>query len=90
MAADLFSDPLSMPTESEIIAIVKTVLKHKGLPDADVEMSSTLYDGGLGLDSLSAAELSVALESAFGKDPYTSGQLPQTVGQIAEFYAAAE
>jgi len=79
-----------MTTESEIIAIIKTVLKHKGLPDTDVQLSSILYEGGLGLDSLSAAELSVALEKAFGKDPYTSGKLPQTVGQIADFYAASE
>ena len=78
-----------MTTESEIIDIIKTVMKHKGLPDTNVELSSALYDGGLGLDSLSAAELSVALEKAFGKDPYSSGQLPQTVGQIAEFYAAS-
>jgi acyl carrier protein len=79
-----------MTTDTQILTIVKNVLKHKGLPDADVEMSSVLYDGGLGLDSLSAAELSVALEKAFGKDPYTSGQLPQTVSEIAEFYAASD
>ena len=77
-----------MTTESEIVAIVKTVMLHKGLPDTEVQLSSILYDGGLGLDSLSAAELSAALEKAFGKDPYTSGQLPQTVGQIVDFYAA--
>ena len=78
-----------MATESEIIEIVKTVMKHKGLPETDVNASSMLYDGGLGLDSLSAAELSAALETSFGKDPYTSGQLPQTVREIVEFYAAA-
>ena len=79
-----------MNAEAEIISIIKTVLKHKGLPDADVQLSSLLYDGGLGLDSLSAAELSVALEKAFGTEPYTSGQLPQTVGDIAEFYSASK
>jgi len=79
-----------MSIETQILTIVKNVLKHKGLPDSDVEMSSVLYDGGLGLDSLSAAELSVALEKEFGKDPYTRGQLPQTVGEIAEFYAESE
>ena len=41
-----------MTTDIQILTIVKNVLKHKGLPDADVEMSSVLYDGGLGLDSL--------------------------------------
>ena len=76
-----------MTTEAEIIPIIKSVMKHSGLPDADVDMSSTLYDGGLGLDSLSAAELSAALEKAYGKDPYTSGQLPQTVAEVVEFYA---
>ncbi len=79
-----------MSKEAEVIAIIRTVLKHKGLPDADVQPESLLYDGGLGLDSLSAAELSVALEKAFGKEPYTSGQLPQTVNEIVEFYAEAE
>ena len=79
-----------MNYETDVIAVVKTVLKHKGLPDANVQLSSVLYDGGLGLDSLSAAELSVALEKALGKDPYTNGELPQTVGEIVEFYASAE
>ena len=79
-----------MATDSEIITIIKTVMKHKGLPDTEVDSSSLLYDGGLGLDSLSVAELSAALEKAFGKDPYTNGQLPHTVGHIYDFYAATE
>jgi len=78
-----------MTTDSEIISIIKTVLKHKGLADVDVNLSSQLYEDGLGLDSLSVAELSAALEKAFGKDPYTSGQLPLTVEHIVEFYAAS-
>lgn len=79
-----------MNYESEVIAVIKTVLKYKGLPDANVQLSSALYDGGLGLDSLSAAELSVALEKALGKDPYSNGEFPQTVAEIVRYYAAAE
>ena len=78
-----------MTSESEIITIIKTVLKHKGLPDTDVTLESELYETGLGLDSLSVAELSAALEKAFGKDPYTAGQLPQAVSHIVDFYAAS-
>ncbi len=77
-----------MATESEIIAVINTILQHSNLPTDNVELSSQLYDEGLGIDSLSAAELSAALEKTFGKDPYTSGQLPQTVGEIVDFYAA--
>ena len=60
------------------------------MPFDKVELSSQLYDEGLGIDSLSAAELSAALEKSFGKDPYTSGQLPHTVGEIVDFYAATK
>jgi len=79
-----------MPTEAQIISVIKTVLQHSNKPADNVELSSLLYDGGLGIDSLSAAELSAALEKSFGKDPYTRGQLPQTVGELVEFYAAAK
>ena len=77
-----------MATEAEVITIIKTIRQHKGLPDVDIDAYARLYEDGLGLDSLSVAELSAGLEKAFGKDPYTSGQLPMTVGDIVNFYAA--
>ena len=76
-----------MANESKIISIVETVLKRKGIDDATVEIESQLYEEGLGIDSLAAAELSAMLEKEFGSDPYTSGQLPQTVAHLVEFYA---
>ncbi len=75
-----------MTIESDVISIIKTILEHKGLPDASVDISSQLYEDGVGLDSLSVAELSAALEKTFGKDPYTNGQLPLTVSHIVNFY----
>jgi len=45
-----------------------------------------LYAEGIGLDSLETAELSAVLEDAFGTDPYSSGDMPQTVGEILAFY----
>jgi acyl carrier protein len=78
-----------MATEAEVIVIIKEILKHQGMGDLEVSADSRLYDDGLGLDSLCVAELSVALEKAYGKDPYTHQKLPQTVSDIVAFYSAA-
>ena len=50
---------------------------------------TSLWGGGLGLDSLEAAELSAMLEDTFGTDPFsTEGDLPERVGDVVAFYAA--
>jgi acyl carrier protein len=51
---------------------------------------TSLWGGGLGLDSLEAAELSAMLEDTFGTDPFStdSGDLPERVGDVVAFYAA--
>lgn len=77
-----------MSRESEVIAMIKTILQHQGFPDREVELASQLYDDGIGLDSLCVAELSSMLEKAYGNDPYTSNVMPNTVNDIIEFYAA--
>lgn len=77
-----------MTTENDIIEIIRTIRKHQGFPDEPIELDSALYDDGIGLDSLCVAELSAMLEKAYGKDPYTSKVLPQTVGDIVKFYSA--
>ena len=40
----------------------------------------------LDLDSLELAELSVLLEDHLGRDPYSAGIMPSTVGEIVAFY----
>jgi len=74
--------------ENEVIEMIKSILEHQGFPDTEVELSSGLYDDGIGLDSLCVAELSSMLEKAYGTDPYTSKVLPLTVNDILEFYTA--
>jgi acyl carrier protein len=74
-------------TNSEIIEIITTIRKHQGIRDDAFDLDSPLYDTGIGLDSLCVAELSAVLEKKYGKDPYTSGTLPQTVRDIVEFYS---
>ena len=78
-----------MTIGTEIIDIIRTIRKHQGFLDEEIQLESALYDDGIGLDSLCVAELSSMLEKAYGKDPYTSKVLPQTVSDIVDFYSAA-
>lgn len=55
----------------------------------EVETSTGLFADGLGLDSLETAELSALLEDEVGTDPFSEGLLPQTVGELLDFYGAA-
>ncbi len=75
-----------MNKEAEIIEMIQTILKHQGLPEVEVSANSELYDEGIGMDSLCVAEFSSMLEKAYGKDPYTSKVLPNTVQEVISFY----
>lgn len=58
--------------------------------DADASTSTELYADGIGLDSLETAELSALLEDEFGTDPFsTAAELPQTLGEVLDFYGPA-
>jgi acyl carrier protein len=57
--------------------------------DADFDRNTPLYTDGLGLDSLETAELSAVLEDEFGTDPFSADTMPQTVGDITDFFDAA-
>jgi acyl carrier protein len=74
-------------TSDEIVETIRTFLirakKHNG---ADLTHETELYGGGIGLDSLDAAELSAVLEDKHGSDPFSAGELPATVGDIVGFY----
>ena len=72
--------------DERVIRVVRALLERRKLPAANVALDSPLYRGGLGLDSLAAAELSVMLEMEFQTDPYSEGEVPRTVGEIVQFY----
>lgn len=76
-----------MSIETEVISMIETLLKRRGLPTDGLNASAHLYAEGLGLDSLGAAELSVMLENKYGKDPYSSAQIPDTIADILDFYS---
>ena len=75
-------------TERDVQETIKSflVLVQK---DAEFDRSTPLFADGLGLDSLETAELSALLEDEYGKDPFSSETMPQTVGDIVDFYDAA-
>ena len=64
---------------------IRTFLSRAG-KDVDAEVATSLFADGLGLDSLETAELSAILEDDLGSDPFSEGQLPQTIAEILDFY----
>jgi acyl carrier protein len=59
------------------------------LKPTDLTPETQLYAEGIGLDSLETAELSALLEDEFGDDPFSTEEMPQTVGDILAFYDSA-
>lgn len=74
-----------MEESDRVLGTIRTFLKHQKKDDG-VELGTSLFAEGIGLDSLQTAELSVMLEDDLGRDPFSEGKLPQTVGEIVEFY----
>jgi acyl carrier protein len=79
--------------EKRVRSIIQNVLEAKGdTTDASAaQLDANLYEaeGGLGLDSLATAELSVLLEQEFGTDPYSKGQFVTTLEELVNFYQEA-
>ena len=71
---------------TSIRAVITDFLGRAGKPANDLEPSVAIFGEGLGLDSLEAAELSAMLEDEFGSDPFSAGDLPETVGDVLKFY----
>jgi acyl carrier protein len=75
------------PTYADLESTIVAFLVRAKKPTEDLRPEQSLYSGGLGLDSLEAAELSVVLEDAYGSDPFSEGsQMPQVLGDIYAFY----
>lgn len=70
---------------TSVEATIREFLRRSKKQD-DVDVSTSLFAGGVGLDSLATAELSVTLEDEFGHDPFSEGQMPQTIAEIIDYY----
>jgi acyl carrier protein len=78
-----------MTEQADVLGIIKEGMRRANLPDRDIERDTGLYAEGIGFDSLATAELSALLEDEFGTDPFLEADLPQTVGDILDFYERA-
>ena len=74
---------------TSVLTIIIEFLDRLEKSHGEVTTETPLYADGLGLDSVEAAELSAILEDEFGSDPYSEGEVPETVGEIVAFYEAA-
>ncbi|GAB2974235.1 hypothetical protein [Nocardioides montaniterrae] len=74
--------------QDSIVTIIESLLEQADKAGTPVAMDTLLHgDEGLGLDSLQTAELSATLEDELGTDPFSAGEMPETVGEIVAFYA---
>lgn len=77
---------LSAAQETVFSAIADLLSRREGdAPAVTITADTRIYDE-LEMDSLEVAELSVLLEDEFGKDPYSEGLVPQTVGELVGFF----
>ena len=75
-----------MSDTDRVTGTIRGFLRKQQKSD-EIEADTRLFADGIGLDSLQTAELSVMLEDELGRDPFAEGELPQSVGEILDFYA---
>ena len=54
------------PSENEIKQLIIDVLQLEDIAPADIDSDAPLFAGGLGLDSIDALELGVAIQKRYG------------------------
>jgi acyl carrier protein len=74
-----------MPEPEVVTGAIRGFLR-KQQKSEDFDLETLLFADGIGLDSLQTAELSVTLEDELGRDPFSEGEMPQSVGEIIDFY----
>jgi acyl carrier protein len=77
--------PRAQDPEAFVVDSIRMLLARREEPGSPVTLDAQLHND-LDLDSLELAELSVLLEDNLGRDPYTEGIVPSTVGDIVAFY----
>ena len=79
-------------TESKIKELIVSSLDLEDLRPEDIETGAPLFGEGLGLDSIDALELGMAVKKAFGvsfsKNPAENKQIFHSVKSLADFIEA--
>lgn len=81
---DQHPEPLTS-TEETVLDAIAFLLAERGTDVPEITGESAIHED-LGFDSLELAELSVRLEDQLGRDPYSAGVQPRTVGELLAFY----
>jgi acyl carrier protein len=75
--------------EQQIKELIIDVLMLEDVTPADIESQAALFVDGLGLDSIDALELAMALEERYdvkiGDDPETNQQIFESVRKLAAY-----
>ena len=72
----------------ELKEMLRTVLEYEKESGHNFSLEISLYEEGIGLDSLDTAAFSAMLEEKYGADPYSKGQFPRTLHDVIHFYEA--
>jgi acyl carrier protein len=71
-----------------VIATVQALARDKGEKTPQLTESSSLVDGGIGIDSLDLAVVVVRLQEKTGKDPFSAGFVGfGTIRELVNLYA---
>ena len=80
------------PLELEIKALIVSALRLEDLSPDAIDSDALIFGGGLGLDSIDALELGVALQKKYGlkmtQDPQESKRHFSSVRSLAAFVAS--
>jgi len=71
--------------QNAIVATIQELVKRRGGDPAGVRPESNLM-GDLEMDSLEIAELAGVLSDEFGSEPFSDGDFPETIAELAAFY----
>ncbi len=84
--------PMHEETAQKIKEIIVSSLDLEDVTPADIETDAPLFGEGLGLDSIDALELGMAIRKAFGvafsKNPEENKKIFHSVKSLAEFVEA--
>ena len=58
--------PTQTPAERELAELLIASLNIEGIPAADIDPDAPLFGAGLGLDSIDALELALAISKTYG------------------------
>ena len=77
---------MGKPTLDVVVGILSTLLERRKKPVPPLRADSALFTDGLNLDSLEMTELAAMLDAEYGRDPFSDGELPETIGEIVRYY----